>query len=63
MSVETTKKGRPWTMCYPCGVRIFINGPHGIRVLEKMIKAYGGDEDLATLWMKQLQKALKKGRK
>ena len=50
-------------MCYPCGVRIFINGPHGIRVLKKMIKAYGGDEDLATLWMKQLQKALKKGRK
>ena len=58
IDVGTTKKEKPWLMCYPCGVRIFVNGPQGIRILEKMIKAYEGNNKIAESWVKRLQKAL-----
>lgn len=41
--VRTTKKDKPYVVCDPCGVQVFIRGPAGIAELNRLIE-HGCDE-------------------
>lgn len=45
--VRQTKKGKPYIVCDPCGIQVFIRGPAGIAAFNRLAdRAHG--EDLWT---------------
>ena len=54
--VRTTKKGKPYLHCDPCGLQMFVRIEPGIRRLEQLIK----DADQNNIWkrLSDLQRAL-----
>ena len=45
--VRTTKKSKPYMICDPCGIQLFIRGPSGIDGFNRLIDRASG-EDLWT---------------
>ena len=45
--VRLTKKNKPYVVCDPCGIQIFIRGPAGIAAFDRLIDRASG-EDLWT---------------
>ena len=45
--VKLTKKGKPYLVCDPCGVQVFVRGPAGIVAFDRLVER-GKDEDLLT---------------
>jgi hypothetical protein len=35
---RTDKNGKPYFVCNPCGIQLFIRREHGIKLLEKLIR-------------------------
>jgi DNA-directed RNA polymerase subunit RPC12/RpoP len=36
--VKTTKKDKPYIVCDPCGVQVFVRGPAGIDEFERLLE-------------------------
>jgi len=34
---RTDKNGKPYFVCNPCGIQLFVRRPHGIKLLEKLL--------------------------
>lgn len=45
--VRETKKGKPYVVCDPCGIQVFVRGPSGIAAFQRLVNQ-GGSEDLWT---------------
>jgi DNA-directed RNA polymerase subunit RPC12/RpoP len=45
--VKLTKKGKPYIVCDPCGIQVFVRGPAGIAALDRLVER-GKDEGLWT---------------
>lgn len=35
---RTDRNGKPYFVCNPCGIQLFVRRPHGIALLEKLIR-------------------------
>ena len=35
---RTDKNGKPYFICNPCGIQLFVRREHGIKLLEKLIR-------------------------
>lgn len=35
---RTDKNRKPYFICNPCGIQLFVRRPHGIRLLEKLLR-------------------------
>lgn len=44
--VRTTKKGKPYVVCDPCGIQVFVRGPAGISAFNRLADRADG----AGLW-------------
>lgn len=44
--VRITKKHKPYIVCDPCGLQLFVRGPHGIAAFERLLDRDG----VADLW-------------
>jgi uncharacterized Zn finger protein len=44
--VRTTKKGKPYLHCDPCGVQLFVRVETGIRLFESLV----ADADQSNVW-------------
>jgi len=40
LEVRLTKKDKPYVMCDPCGVQLFIRGPEGIEGFKRLIEQW-----------------------
>lgn len=40
--VRLTKKDKPYVVCDPCGVQVFVRGPAGIAEFERLLERTGG---------------------
>jgi hypothetical protein len=38
LAVKLTKKGKPYLICDPCGVQVFVRGPAGIHELKRLLE-------------------------
>src|SRR6266852_3197473 len=47
LEVRQTKKGKPYLVCDPCGIQVFIRGPAGIDAFERLLER-ADNEDLWT---------------
>ena len=45
--VRTTKKGKPYVVCDPCGIQLFIRGPAGIDAFFRLVER-ADNQDLFT---------------
>jgi len=45
--VRLTKKNKPYVVCDPCGIQVFIRGPAGIAAFDRLIDR-ASSEDLWT---------------
>lgn len=45
--VWTTKKGKPYVVCDPCGIQLFIRGPAGIDAFFRLVER-ADNQDLFT---------------
>lgn len=45
--VRVTKKDKPYVICDPCGVQIFVRGPAGIEEFNRLLK-HTNNENLLT---------------
>jgi transcription elongation factor Elf1 len=45
--LRMTKKTKPYIMCDPCGIQLFVRGPAGIAALNRLLDR-GKVEDLST---------------
>lgn len=45
--VKLTKKGKPYLVCDPCGIQVFVRGPAGIGEFNRLVER-GEREDLPT---------------
>lgn len=45
--VRTTKKGKPYVVCDPCGIQLFVRGPSGIDTFDRLVDG-ASQEDLWT---------------
>jgi hypothetical protein len=45
--VRITKKHKPYIICDPCGIQVFVRGPAGIAAFNRIVEL-GGKEDLWT---------------
>lgn len=52
--VRLTKKGKPYLVCEPCGIQVFVRGPAGIAAFNKLADHASG-EDLWTR-LKEMQR-------
>jgi len=34
---RTDKNGKPYFVCNPCGIQLFVRRPHGIKLLDKLL--------------------------
>jgi predicted RNA-binding Zn-ribbon protein involved in translation (DUF1610 family) len=52
--VKQTKKAKPYVVCDPCGIQLFIRGPAGIAAFEKLADLASRDD----LWtrLKEMEK-------
>jgi transcription elongation factor Elf1 len=41
--VKQTKKAKPYIVCDPCGVQVFVRGPEGIASLNRLIERADGE--------------------
>lgn len=39
--VRLTKKDKPYVVCDPCGVQVFVRGPAGIAEFERLLERTG----------------------
>jgi len=47
--VRITKKGKPYLVCDPCGVQVFIRGPAGIEEFSRLLERANRDGLLTRL--------------
>ena len=47
LEVKTTKKHKPYIICDPCGVQLFVRGPSGIDAFNRLIE-HANRDDLWT---------------
>ena len=52
--VRLTKKGKPYVVCEPCGIQVFVRGPAGIAAFNRLVDRASG-EDLWTR-LKQMER-------
>jgi len=45
--IKLTKKKKPYVVCDPCGIQVFIRGPEGITAFNRLVER-GSREDLWT---------------
>lgn len=45
--VKITKKDKPYIVCDPCGVQLFVRGPAGVAAFDRLIQR-GSQDDLWT---------------
>ena len=45
--IKLTKKKKPYVVCDPCGIQVFIRGPAGIATFNRLVER-GSGEDLWT---------------
>lgn len=52
--VKQTKKAKPYVVCDPCGIQLFVRGPAGIAAFEKLVDPASGND----LWtrLKEMEK-------
>ncbi len=36
--VKQTKKAKPYIVCHPCGIQVFVRGPEGIAAFNKLVE-------------------------
>jgi len=41
--VKQTKKAKPYIVCDPCGVQVFIRGPEGIASFNRLVERADGE--------------------
>jgi hypothetical protein len=46
--VKQTKKAKPYIVCHPCGVQVFVRGPEGIVAFNRLVEAAVAED----LWAK-----------
>ncbi len=46
-AVKITKKDKPYIVCDPCGVQLFVRGPAGITAFDSLVRR-GTQDDLWT---------------
>jgi DNA-directed RNA polymerase subunit RPC12/RpoP len=44
LEVKTTKKDKPYIICDPCGVQLFVRGPSGIDAFSRLIERANKDD-------------------
>ncbi len=44
LEVKTTKKDKPYIICDPCGVQLFVRGPSGIDAFGRLIERANNDD-------------------
>lgn len=44
LEVKTTKKDKPYIICDPCGVQLFVRGPSGIDAFNRLIERANRDD-------------------
>ena len=42
--VKQTKKGKPYLVCDPCGIQVFIRGPAGIAAFDRLAEQGDGQD-------------------
>ncbi len=47
--VRVTKKDKPYLVCDPCGIQLFIRGPAGIEEFKRLVERTSGDGVLSRL--------------
>jgi ssDNA-binding Zn-finger/Zn-ribbon topoisomerase 1 len=47
LEIKLTKKKKPYVVCDPCGIQVFIRGPAGIATFNRLVER-GSGEDLWT---------------
>ena len=47
LEIKLTKKKKPYVVCDPCGIQVFIRGPAGIATFNRLVER-GSREDLWT---------------
>ena len=47
--VRVTKKGKPYLICDPCGVQVFVRGPAGIEEFKRLLERTSNDSILTRL--------------
>jgi len=47
--VRVTKKDKPYVICDPCGIQVFVRGPAGIEEFQRLLKHTSNDGLLARL--------------
>jgi transcription elongation factor Elf1 len=38
LPVKQTKKAKPYVVCDPCGIQLFVRGPQGIAVFDRLVE-------------------------
>ncbi len=51
LEVKTTKKDKPYIICDPCGVQLFVRGPSGIDAFSRLIERANKDD----LWSRLVE--------
>jgi predicted nucleic acid-binding Zn ribbon protein len=44
--VKQTKKDKPYIICHPCGIQVFVRGPEGIAAFNRLVER----ADAEDLW-------------
>jgi len=47
--VRLTKKHKPYVVCDPCGIQLFVRGPAGIEALDRLIEKVSNEGVLTRL--------------
>ena len=47
--IRLTKKDKPYLVCDPCGVQLFVRGPAGIQEFKRLLEQSNGASVLARL--------------
>jgi len=47
--VRVTKKAKPYLICDPCGVQVFVRGPAGIAEFDRLLKCTNSESLLSRL--------------
>jgi hypothetical protein len=45
----TTKKDKPYVICHPCGIQVFVRGPAGIREFNRLLHSTNDEGLLARM--------------
>lgn len=42
--VKQTKKDKPYIVCHPCGIQVFVRGPEGIAAFNRLVERAGAED-------------------